>query len=259
MDADDVSEEGRLARQVAYLKANPEVAALGTFLSIIDAAGRAQGIRSYEHGQAKVTLAIRGHCALAHPSVMMRRSAFMDAGGYREAFRHAEDYDLWLRLGERHALDNLPETLLRYRQHEGSVSHVHRTSQLLATFMARLCAQARRRGEPEPVPDMSRPISEAVLQAPGVTPEDKAAFILEATSTLLRNPGRETDEAWLMDKMESGWAMRKYLDGRRFVRRALVPYAKICHARGQGALARQWLGRAFQLAPADAAWGLFRG
>jgi hypothetical protein len=37
------------------------------------------------------------------------------AGGYKEEFQNAEDYELWLRLARRHDLANIPEPLLRYR------------------------------------------------------------------------------------------------------------------------------------------------
>ena len=38
------------------------------------------------------------HSPFFHPAVMMRRSALDAVGGYREEFRNAEDYDLWLRI-----------------------------------------------------------------------------------------------------------------------------------------------------------------
>jgi glycosyltransferase involved in cell wall biosynthesis len=257
MDADDGAELERFARQVEHLRTNPDVAALGSSITIIDDEGRDVGLRSYQCGRANVALAIQDHCALAHPSVMMRRSAVIAAGGYREAFRHAEDYDLWLRLSERHALDNLPEPLLRYRRHGASISHTHRRTQVLATFMARLCSRARRRGEPEPVKDMGRPVDKGMLQSPAFTPEDRAMFILEAASLMLRESEHGVDDAWLMDRLEAGWGLRRHLDARRFVRRCLLPYAKLCHERGRSALARRWHGRALRLAPADALWRLF--
>jgi hypothetical protein len=102
MDADDGAEPERFSRQVEHLRTNLDVAALGSSITIIDDEGRDAGLRSYQCGRANVALAIQEHRAVAHPSVMMRRSAVIAAGGYREAFRHAEDYDLWLRLSECH-------------------------------------------------------------------------------------------------------------------------------------------------------------
>jgi hypothetical protein len=53
---------------------------------------------------------------------MMRAEAVNFVGGYKEEFIVAQDLDLWLRLGEVGQLACVPEVLLRYRQHEDSVS-----------------------------------------------------------------------------------------------------------------------------------------
>lgn len=50
---------------------------------------------------------------------MIRRDAFVEAGGFNEAPDHkfVEDYDLWIRIARRHRMDSSPEPLTRYRQH----------------------------------------------------------------------------------------------------------------------------------------------
>jgi hypothetical protein len=56
---------------------------------------------------------------LCHPSVMLRRPALEDVGGWRET-GGPEDYDLWLRLHARgYAMAKVPEVLLRWRHLEG--------------------------------------------------------------------------------------------------------------------------------------------
>lgn len=49
---------------------------------------------------------------LATPTVVLRRDAFEQAGGFREGLRTAEDVDLWLRLAWRHPIGRLPATLV---------------------------------------------------------------------------------------------------------------------------------------------------
>lgn len=49
----------------------------------------------------------------------MRADLIGKLGGYRAAFRHAEDYDLWLRASRSTSIANLPEPLLLYRRSEG--------------------------------------------------------------------------------------------------------------------------------------------
>lgn len=152
MDADDVSQSTRFARQVEYLRANPQIAVVGSAITLIDAAGKV--LREIEYPLTPVEVArflIETGSALAHPAVMARRNAMLSVGGYRSLFQHAEDYDLWLRLAEHHSLANLPERLLRYRHHDTKGSLRHAAAQQLATHVARLCAKARRSGQPDPL------------------------------------------------------------------------------------------------------------
>lgn len=263
IDADDVAEPERFARQVAFLSARPEVAAVGSAIRIIDGDGRLLRLQAYPSGPAAVAKAMLKGCALAHPAVMMRRGAVLAAGGYREAFRHAEDYDLWLRLGESHALDNLPEPLLRYRQHGSSVSFRHRRQQALATFVARCCAQARRAGRPDPLRDLRGPLERGILAHLGLRPADEAAFWFDSAKAALWPAGQANDAGQLEADLEQAWRLRDHLPPGRFVRRCLMPHAFDCARDGRPESAARWKQRAFSLAPLSATWswltGGFRG
>lgn len=152
MDADDVSAPDRFQRQADFLTANPAIAVVGSAMTLIDGAGQVIGETDYPTEPARIHRALdRMSCALAHPTVMARRSVLAGLGGYREGLRYAEDYDLWLRVAEGHRLANLPERLLRYRRHDGSVSQTHSYNQQLATHVAWLCARARRSGHGDPM------------------------------------------------------------------------------------------------------------
>jgi plasmid stabilization system protein ParE len=88
---------------------------------------------------------------MAHGSVMARRQVLTSVGGYRSTFRHAEDYEIWLRITERYRIANLSERLMCYRRHSHSVSRAHHYEQRLATHVALLCARERRSGRPDPM------------------------------------------------------------------------------------------------------------
>src|SRR5262249_13334246 len=60
---------------------------------------------------------------ICHPSVMMRKDAIVQIGGYREQYQFAEDLDLFLRMAEIGRLANLSEALLEYRQHLSSICY----------------------------------------------------------------------------------------------------------------------------------------
>ena len=145
MDADDVALPERLLRQVDYLRAHPDVVCVGTAVQLVDEGGRylRDGHPGMDHAEIQER-ALAGDCPLTHPSVMMRRAAVEAVGGYHAEFQPAEDLDLWLRLGEVGRLTNLPEVLMKYRQHPRSFSERHQRRQLERSAAAVLEACARR-------------------------------------------------------------------------------------------------------------------
>ena len=152
MDADDVAMPERFALQHARMVQEPELAVLGSFFNIIDRDGTI--IRLYDNlplNSATAMRFVKHRCPVHHPTVMMRRDAVLKAGGYRKAFCHAEDYDLWLRMSDLdYAITNLPQPLLNYREHGANVSAVHWEALGRSTTLARLAHQVRKAGLPDP-------------------------------------------------------------------------------------------------------------
>ncbi len=129
MDADDRALPERLAQQAAYLEANPGITVVGCLVRAHPTSIMGPGMLAYlewmnslvEDEEIRKSIFIES--PLPHPSVMFRRRAILDAGGYREC-AWAEDYDLWLRLylrGDR--FGKVPETLLEWREHPGRLTH----------------------------------------------------------------------------------------------------------------------------------------
>lgn len=116
MDSDDISKSYRLDLQVAFMQQHPEIAVLGTAYEIIDAEGRPQQTMILPTIDAEIRHALLRGNPLCHPSVMFRRRAVLDAGGYLGGL-HAEDYNLWVRLSHdpSNRFANLPEICLGYR------------------------------------------------------------------------------------------------------------------------------------------------
>lgn len=121
MDADDVALPWRLERQVAFMDRHPEIAICGGW------------VRRFGHGRPFVARypcgkeTVRAYALfdnpLAHPAVLLRRSAFEQAGlTYDESVPVAQDYDLWARALDAVDADNLDQVVLDYRVHGGSVS-----------------------------------------------------------------------------------------------------------------------------------------
>jgi hypothetical protein len=79
-----------------------------------------------------------------HGSVLLRRSAYRRAGGYRSAFYYAQDWDLWYRLAPLGRFGHCPQTLYACRLFDGGLSSRHwREQRRLAALALQLyCARA---------------------------------------------------------------------------------------------------------------------
>jgi glycosyltransferase involved in cell wall biosynthesis len=114
MDSDDICLPSRLAAQVAYLDAHPDVAVCGSWVETFGVGHRS--VWEYPTAPADVQAGLIFRPTIAHPSSMLRKASFAAAGlEYDPYFQHAEDYDFWARASERLVLANIPQVLLRYR------------------------------------------------------------------------------------------------------------------------------------------------
>jgi len=115
-DADDVSEPERLARQVAAMDAQPELALLGSQAHAVDEGGRA--LKPVDRPVDETSIRWYGlfDNPFVHTSVVFRRGLVWDADirGYPE-LAYAEDYALWSSVMRRHAVANLADRLVTFR------------------------------------------------------------------------------------------------------------------------------------------------
>lgn len=114
MDADDLCLPGRIAAQIDFLLSNPECGLVGSQILVVDDDTRPIKRTQFplEHEKIAEKL-LTGMCPVAHPSVVLRREVFLEAGGYHNCV--AEDYDLFLRMSALTRIANLPDPLVLYR------------------------------------------------------------------------------------------------------------------------------------------------
>jgi glycosyltransferase involved in cell wall biosynthesis len=150
-DADDISRPGRLARQSELLSADPELSMVSCWGLGIGPADEVlfEIRRPEDSATATGKLLARGEGPPGHGSVMFRAETYRAVGGYREEFRYAQDWDLWLRLIERGRIGYVPDFLYAFRIEERSVSGLRRDQQLRLLEVARRCHAARLQGTPE--------------------------------------------------------------------------------------------------------------
>jgi GT2 family glycosyltransferase len=141
MDSDDLCYKSRLSKQVQFLDRNPRVDLVGAQIRLIcDHGVPKSGGRRYPKNVMRGPLPKPFTCEVAHPTVMFRRRAFEDAGGYRNFYTksEAEDLDLWNRILRNGRMANLNEILLDYRVHASQISSSRATEQRLSTEVATL-------------------------------------------------------------------------------------------------------------------------
>lgn len=144
MDADDISHVVRLAEQVAYLDAHPEIGVLGTRTAFASSALESRGMQAFVEWQNNI-LSPHEHyvkrfvdAPLAHPTVMFRRELVEQFGGY-DTGPLPEDHELWLRwmdAGVRFA--KLPEELLTWNDHAHRLSRTHSNYSVDAFFSTKV-------------------------------------------------------------------------------------------------------------------------
>lgn len=144
MDADDLCAPDRFEKQILFLRENPDCVAVGSRVLLVDPYGSPlwETDQKLAHDEIEAALLRGNGLAMCHPAVMMRKSSVLATGGYATQYQWVEDLDLFLRLAQKGRLANMPNILLRYRQHFGSVNK-HK-SQLQQQIKERLLAEAHR-------------------------------------------------------------------------------------------------------------------
>jgi glycosyltransferase involved in cell wall biosynthesis len=127
MDADDIAFPHRFERQMDYLHQNPDCLLLGSRVIIIDPEGEdiCEMGKFFSHKDLDDGLMSKKGQLIYHPSVIFQREPVIRIGGYRNNYPHVEDLDLFLRLSETGKIENLPETLLKYREHTDKIGYVY--------------------------------------------------------------------------------------------------------------------------------------
>ena len=196
-DADDICLPERFARQVAFLDHHPDHGIVGSATRYIDASGALASnpplVRPTEHEALVANL--EDGPQLCHSAIMVRRDLVRAAGGYRPAYTHAEDQDLWLRLSRMTRLHNLPECLLEYRVSPTQVSSRHVVEQTRNAAIAWLAHRAvlDGRGDPTEGLDALPPLDQLdALLGPG-----SAAYVrARVVARTLYAPEALAGEGW---------------------------------------------------------------
>jgi len=123
LDADDSWEPEKLAKQFALLEAT-ELGMVYCGYHVVDEKGghvrSAKAVRPELRGRVFQELLLENRISGSASAVLVRRSVLDTVGPFDEKLQGSEDWDMWLRIAENHAIDFVDEDLVAIRQHPGN-------------------------------------------------------------------------------------------------------------------------------------------
>ncbi len=124
MDQDDISMPERLAKQVHYLDAHPECGMVGTWADIYLEEKKTDKAHRHPSDNFILQYELLFNNPFVHSSMMLRKSALEQVGGYStdRDRQPPEDYELWSRIARKYEVANIPEILHVYREIPRSMS-----------------------------------------------------------------------------------------------------------------------------------------
>jgi glycosyltransferase involved in cell wall biosynthesis len=130
-DDDQWTDTNKLGAQVAFFESNSDYVLIGTDATVVDE----HAVTLSMNTMPKTDMAIRSkilskNCFL-HSTIMVKKSALERVGEYSENIKqlHAEDYDLWLRVGLVGKMANLPIKSAALIAHSNSLTSRNRVRQ----------------------------------------------------------------------------------------------------------------------------------
>lgn len=98
MDTDDISDSKRCEKQLIFLKENPDVDVVGTDIAeFTDSPDNIISCRRVPQKHREICEFMKSRCPLNHVTVMFKKNAVVNAGGYLD-WHYNEDYYLWIRM-----------------------------------------------------------------------------------------------------------------------------------------------------------------
>lgn len=147
MDADDISLPERIEKQVKFMDANSDVVCSGTWFTDFD--DKYSKDVCYETDDTQIRIRHLYQTQIAHPTAIWRNDCIKKHNlKFDFLFPHCEDYEFWTRMGHFGRLANLPEFLVRKREHQNKVSNqfaciqIKSCAKVKANEMVRIGVQA---------------------------------------------------------------------------------------------------------------------
>ncbi len=124
-DADDFSYPDRFQIQVDFLRSRPDVAVVGSDSAFEPMPGGVRTTRTVERDPLRLAWILLFFCPLTHSSILFRREAIRDLGGYAEGDVFVEDFALWARATRSSRVASVGRVLVIRRRPPESITERH--------------------------------------------------------------------------------------------------------------------------------------
>ena len=175
--AGDAVAPERLARQAALLGLAPELSFVGTGWQEVRADGSVRRMAKPPAGNAALRAAMATGDVIGHPTAMMRRDAVIAAGGWRPAFLGSEDYDLLLRLLDRHTGACVPQVMVTFPASEQVLGWRGLEQRILSEMGAVAAHDRRQVGRPDHG-EQASPLDRGSLHRMGMAENEVAQSVI---------------------------------------------------------------------------------
>lgn len=153
MDADDISLPERLETQLKYFDVDPLLTLCASRFRVIDENGNFIGcihptVSDKLLGWHLLSWHLLFGNQIGHASVMVKKQPLLKLGGYAEAAKRAQDYELWSRMSFTYKMIVIPDILFYWRYHHPCISQTHADEQWQTVFATIHNAHQRLMGSP---------------------------------------------------------------------------------------------------------------
>ncbi|MDF0750461.1 glycosyltransferase [Marinobacter sp. 71-i] len=142
LDSDDMWAPEKLEKQLAVLRANPEVDIVHGDEAVIDEQGTVISIENMKRYSGRITRYLLADNSVSITTALVRRRCFDEMGGFDTSVGVADDYELWLRFSARYYYQYEPDIVASYRVMADQISSDKRrrfaaNERIIREFLAR--------------------------------------------------------------------------------------------------------------------------
>jgi len=126
LDSDDLAQPHRIARQVAFMDAQPSIGMVGSWFTQIDDKGTPVATVRPPADPTEVRWRLLFHSPIPPSTAMLRREGLETPLVHDESLSYAMDYELWCRIARTCRVTTIEEALVQRRRHAESMTSSRR-------------------------------------------------------------------------------------------------------------------------------------